>query len=62
MSDSSKLGAPDDQLLSDDQLSEIAGGGGKPGMISINFPCDVCGELFSTVDALDRHKRLKHSA
>ena len=53
MSDASTPVRHDDQPLSDDQLSEIAGGGG--GRISIDYPCD-CGEVFRSSDALARHK------
>ncbi len=61
MSDASTPVRHDDQPLSDDQLSQIAGGG-KPsgGEISINFPCDLCAELFTTNDALTRHKSRVH--
>ena len=59
MSDSAPPVRPDDQPLSDDQLGEIAGGG-KPGMMSIDYPCDVCGELFTSYDALTRHKSQRH--
>jgi hypothetical protein len=60
MSDSATPAQHDHQPLSDDQLSEIAGGGGRPGTISINYPCDVCGELFTSNDALTRHMSQKH--
>lgn len=61
MSDSATPAQHDHQPLSDDQLSEIAGGGGPPGMISVNYPCDVCGELFTSNDALTRHKSKVHN-
>jgi hypothetical protein len=60
MSDAPAPVPHDHQPLSDDQLSEIAGGGGRPGMISVDYPCDVCGELFTSNDALTRHKSQKH--
>lgn len=62
MSDSATPAQHDHQPLSDDQLSEIAGGGGRPGMISINYPCDLCDvPPFDSNDALTRHKSRVHN-
>ncbi len=61
MSDAPAPVPHDHQPLSDDQLSEIAGGGGRPGMISINYPCDLCSvPPFDSSDALARHKSKEH--
>ncbi len=57
MSDSSAPVRHDDQPLSDDQLSQIAGGGPKGGGgMSVSYPCDICGQNFTTLDALTRHQ------
>jgi len=46
---------PDDQPLSEDQLSQIAGGW-------INYPCDYdnCTAVLPTYDALQAHKAATH--
>ena len=43
--------------LSEYQLESIVGGGG---MISVNYPCDICGEAFRSFDMLTKHTNNKH--
>lgn len=45
--------------ISDNDLEAIVGGGA--GTISVNYPCDVCGESFRTYDALTRHTQQNHA-
>lgn len=43
--------------LSEYQLESIVGGAG---MISVNYPCDICGEAFKTAELLTQHTSTKH--
>lgn len=43
--------------LTEYQLESIVGGAG---MITVNYPCDICGETFRSYDLLTKHTSTKH--